>query len=125
MLPIKIFGNKKLQAIKYLLKIPSAQIKSGILLASLRTFGETIIIEKSSTRNHTELMLKAFKAKISIKKTARLQIIKIAGHKELTASRIEIPGDFSSAAFLKASHLVIRLPGFLLDLYSGHSFLLR
>ena len=67
-LPILIKGNK-LKATKIDLKIPSAQIKSGILLASLNTEGETCIIENKVTRDHTEIMLDAFGANIDIRNT--------------------------------------------------------
>ena len=66
-LPIIIKG-KKLKAIKYELDIPSAQVKSGIALASLFIEDKTEIIEKHSTRNHTEIMLKLFDANIEITK---------------------------------------------------------
>ena len=64
-LPIKIFG-KELIPNKINLKIPSAQIKSGLLLAALNTKGETTIIENKVTRDHTEIMLEAFGANIDI-----------------------------------------------------------
>ena len=60
-LPIIIKGSE-LKATKIELKIPSAQIKSGIMLASLNTEGETSIIESKVTRDHTEIMLEAFGA---------------------------------------------------------------
>ena len=75
-LPIIIKGSKLIKN-KFELKIPSAQIKSGILLASLNTEGETIIIENKITRDHTEIMLKSFGAKISIDKIDNKKIIKI------------------------------------------------
>ena len=66
-LPIKITGaNLKPASIE--LKLPSAQIKSGILLASLNTLGKTIVTEFKVTRDHTETMLEAFGANIDIKK---------------------------------------------------------
>ena len=98
-LPIVIKGNRKLKPIRYNLNIPSAQIKSGIILASLHIKGKTQIIEKLLTRNHTEIMLKTFGANIKINKYPNKKIITLCGQKELKASNINIPGDFSSAAF--------------------------
>ena len=57
-LPFTIIGKDNLKKIKYKIPIPSSQIKSGIILACLNTSGLSIIIEKSITRNHTELLLK-------------------------------------------------------------------
>ena len=65
-LPYTILGNPKLKKITYKMPIASSQIKSGIILACLNTKGSTIIIENSITRDHTELMLKNFRANISI-----------------------------------------------------------
>ena len=66
-LPLKIEGSN-LKPTNIDLKIPSAQIKSGLLLASLNTKGETIITENKITRDHTEIMLESFGANIEIKK---------------------------------------------------------
>ena len=105
-LPIKIFGSMKLKASRHLLNIPSAQIKSGLLLASLNIYGKTKIVEKWKTRDHTEIMLKSFKAKISLKKQVGSRIIELTGKKELKATKLNIPGDFSSAAFLIVAALI-------------------
>ena len=67
-MPLKIFGNVNLVPNTIDIKIPSAQIKSGILLASLNTEGETCVTEHKITRDHTEIMLKSFGANIEIKK---------------------------------------------------------
>ena len=108
LLPIAIKANKKMKPIKYRLKIPSAQIKSGILLASLNIKGNTIIIEPSLTRDHTEIMLKYFGANIKIRKINKNNIISIRGKKELKSSNIIIPGDFSSAAFFIVAALITK-----------------
>ena len=113
-LPITIKGNE-LKAIKIDLKIPSAQIKSGIMLASLNTEGETNIIENRVTRDHTEIMLEAFGANIDIKNTGDRKMIKIIGKKELHSKNIVVPNDLSSSAFFivcalinKNSNLVLK-----------------
>jgi 3-phosphoshikimate 1-carboxyvinyltransferase len=92
----------------------SAQVKSAILLAGLLTEGETEVIEKIPSRDHTELMLKYFGAKIS---TEGLKI-KISGNIPLKAKKIKVPGDISSAAFfmvaasiLKGSDILIKNVG--------------
>ena len=66
-LPLKIIG-KKLHKSKIEIEIPSAQIKSGLILAALNTEGVSHIIEKNITRDHTENMLKSFGADINIEK---------------------------------------------------------
>ena len=104
-LPIKIEGNK-LTSYNFDLEIPSAQIKSGLLLAGLNTIGETIITESKVTRNHTEIMLKSFGAKIEDKKINDKKVIKIIGQKELISKNIEVPNDLSSAAFFIVSALI-------------------
>lgn len=104
-LPIKIEGNK-LTSNNFELEIPSAQIKSGLLLAGLNTIGETIITESKVTRNHTEIMLKSFGAKIEEKKIDNKKVIKIIGQKELVSKNIEVPNDLSSAAFFIVSALI-------------------
>ena len=104
-LPVLIQGNKLLSG-NINLKIPSAQIKSGILLASLNTQGETEITEHKITRDHTEIMLEAFGANIKIKKNDGKKIIKIVGQKELESKNINIPNDLSSSAFFIVSALI-------------------
>lgn len=92
--PLAISG-RKLHPISYSMPTASAQVKSAILLAGLLTDGETEVTEKILSRNHTELMLEYFGAKI---KTEGLRI-KITGNSPLQANRIRVPGDISSAAF--------------------------
>ena len=104
-LPITIKGNE-LKAAKIDLKIPSAQIKSGIMLASLNTEGETNIIENRVTRDHTEIMLEAFGANIDVKNTGNRKIIKIIGKKELHSKNIVVPNDLSSSSFFIVSALI-------------------
>ena len=88
------------------LVIPSAQIKSGLLLASLNTKGETIITENKITRDHTEIMLQSFGAKIDVRKNNSKKLIKIIGKKELVSKNIDVPNDFSSSAFFIVSALI-------------------
>jgi len=88
------------------LEIPSAQIKSGLLLASLNTRGVCNIIENKITRDHTEIMLESFGADIEIKNENNKKIIKIIGEKELTSKNINVPNDLSSSAFFIVSALI-------------------
>ena len=104
-LPLTIHGNNLLNR-NIDLKIPSAQIKSGILLASLNTTGETNITENKVTRDHTEIMLEAFGANIKIEKINDVKSIKIIGKKELVSKNIDIPNDLSSSAFFIVSALI-------------------
>ena len=88
------------------IKIPSAQIKSGLLLAALNIKGETVISESKITRDHTEIMLKSFGANIKTTKTDNKKIIKIIGQKELLPKNIDVPNDLSSSAFFIVSALI-------------------
>jgi len=93
--PLSITGNQKLSAINYTLPVASAQIKSCLLLAGLYAEGETCIVENSTTRDHTERMLRGFGYPVN---TANGQI-SLMGGGELNACDIEVPSDISSAAF--------------------------
>ena len=104
-LPINIRGSNLVSS-NIELKIPSAQIKSGILLASLNTKGATNITENKITRDHTETMLGAFGANINITKFENKKIIKVVGEKELISKNIDVPNDLSSAAFFIVACLI-------------------
>ena len=104
-LPLSIEGSN-LKPVNFDLKIPSAQIKSGLLLAALNIKGETNIIENKVTRDHTEIMLKSFGANIEMKNISNKKIIKIIGQKELVANDIDVPNDLSSSAFFIVSALI-------------------
>ena len=104
-LPLEIYGQN-LKNIKYELKLPSAQVKSGIILAALNTFGTTEIIETNITRNHTEILLESFEANINQKKIGNSNIISIEGKKELRSKDISVPSDLSSAAFFIVAALI-------------------
>jgi len=94
--PIVIQGNSSPRAINYKMTVASAQVKSAILLAGLKAKGITKITEPLATRDHTERMLKFFKADIKTKGKA----IFIKGDKELhSPGKIYLPADISSASF--------------------------
>jgi len=105
-LPIIIKGFNDAMPIAYYQKVPSAQIKSSILIASLNSPGTTTIIENILTRDHTEILLKNMGAKINIKKNKNKKIIKIKGQNELLAQRIVIGGDPSAAAIVGSAALI-------------------
>jgi 3-phosphoshikimate 1-carboxyvinyltransferase len=93
--PITVRGGKKLHGIHYDMPVASAQVKSGILLAGLYADGETSVTEPAPTRDHTERMLNGFGYAVQVDgATARLQ-----GAGKLTATKIDVPADISSAAF--------------------------
>ncbi len=104
-LPIKIKGTK-LKNSTIEIEIPSAQIKSGLMLAAINTTGISKIIEKNITRDHTENMLKSFGAKINIEKNGSESLITIDGKHELNANNIDVPSDLSSSAFFIVSALI-------------------
>lgn len=101
--PLIVKGRQDLRPIHYQLPVASAQVKSAILLAALQTQGETVILEKELTRNHTEEMIEQFGGKLSI---AGKQI-SIKGPQRLQGQILQIPGDISSAAFWLAAGLIV------------------
>ena len=116
-LPLYILGSNNLKPIKYYEQRGSAQCKSSIILASLKTRGETVIKAKKS-RNHTELLCKHFNLPIKIKKLKNSDLIKINNKNKpfkIKSFNYEIPGDISSASFFliltalnKNSKLIIK-----------------
>ena len=97
-----IISGKELKAINYNSPIASAQVKSCILLAGLNANGITTVTEPYTSRNHTEIMLKAMGANLSVEKTT-VSIEK----SELEPIDIEIPGDISSAAYFICAGLIV------------------
>ena len=102
--PLVIKGSK-LRPLLYRMPIPSAQVKSAILLAGLYADGTTIVDESVISRDHTERALEYFGADIETKALR----IKIKGPGRLLAKDVEVPGDISSAAFIIA--LAVLIPG--------------
>ena len=93
--PLTIHGNPNLKPIQYQLPIASAQVKSALIFAALQAQGESLIIEKDLTRNHTEDMLLQFGGQLKVDGKE----IRVAGKQELQAQEVVVPGDISSAAF--------------------------
>ena len=94
--PLRIDAGEGLKGISFAPPVPSAQVKSAVLLAGLGAQGETCVIESAPTRDHTERMLPTFG--VSFERTNGS--VCLNGRQPLRAARIDIPGDFSSAAFL-------------------------
>ena len=94
--PVHIRGTPHLRAIQYSLPVPSAQVKSAVLLAGLYASGVTRLTEPAPSRDHTERMLGAFGA--SLRREGR-SIALDGGGIGLCATRVAVPADFSSAAF--------------------------
>ena len=106
-LPIHVIGSDEPIPINHILKIPSAQVKSAILLAGLNVKGITSITENEATRDHTEKMLESFGANIKVKRKGLSKVISVSGFSKITTSTIKVPGDISSAAFPIASACMV------------------
>ena len=98
-LPINVIGSSEPIPINYNLQIPSAQVKSAILLAGLNVRGKTTVLENEPTRDHTEKMLKFLGANIQIEKKGSINNISVNGFPKLNPGNISVPGDISSASF--------------------------
>ena len=100
-LPLIIKGSKKLKPIKFFEKKGSAQCKSSIIFAGIKTNGKTIIKAKKS-RNHTELLLKYLKLPIKVRRRKNFDLIEINKVKKIKPINYSIPSDISSSAFFIA-----------------------
>lgn len=98
-LPMTIVGATEPVPVEYTVPMPSAQVKSAVLLAGLNAPGQTVVIEKEATRDHTERMLEGFGAEISVEETEEGRRITLTGQPELKPQVISVPRDPSSAAF--------------------------
>jgi 3-phosphoshikimate 1-carboxyvinyltransferase len=94
--PLTITGNQRLHEIDYVMPIASAQVKSALLLAGIYAAGPVSITEPAVTRDHTERMLAAFG--LPVRREGNRVTLRPGG--PLTGTRIDVPGDLSSAAFL-------------------------
>lgn len=106
-LPLAIVGTADPLPLHYQLPIPSAQVKSAILLAGLMAPGETSVSERLPTRDHTERMLRHFGATIAVTDTAEGRTVCLTGETELRATDIAVPSDPSSAAFALVAALLV------------------
>ncbi|WP_299968167.1 3-phosphoshikimate 1-carboxyvinyltransferase [uncultured Roseobacter sp.] len=106
-LPMTIVGAKDPLPVRYEVPVPSAQVKSAVLLAGLNAPGKTVVIEAEATRDHTERMLSGFGAEITTEETEDGRVITLTGQPELTPQRIDVPRDPSSAAFPVCAALIV------------------
>jgi 3-phosphoshikimate 1-carboxyvinyltransferase len=102
LLPLAIKGSH-LTGISYTLPVKSAQVKSAVLLAGLLADGQTTVIEKTKTRDHTENMLAAFGANIHVDDKE----VTINNNHNLKGIDVHVPGDISSAAFLLVAAAIV------------------
>jgi 3-phosphoshikimate 1-carboxyvinyltransferase len=115
-LPITLTGAANPMPVQYTVPVPSAQVKSAVLLAGLNAPGETVVIEHEPTRDHTERMLAGFGAEVRIEETPEGRVITLRGQPELRPRALAVPRDPSSAGFPVAAALLVEgseveLPG--------------
>ncbi len=106
-LPMTIVGAANPVPVRYALPVASAQVKSAVLLAGLNAPGETVVIEKEPTRDHSERMLVGFGAELNVEKTAEGHVITLKGQPELRPQTVAVPRDPSSAAFPVCAALIV------------------
>jgi 3-phosphoshikimate 1-carboxyvinyltransferase len=108
LLPLTLTGATDPLPITYTLPVPSAQVKSSILLAGLNVPGRTTVIEPEATRDHTERMLRHFGADVTIEDAGTEgQAIALTGYPALKGTRVVVPPDPSSAAFPLVGALIV------------------
>ncbi|NGM44879.1 3-phosphoshikimate 1-carboxyvinyltransferase [Rhodobacter sp. SGA-6-6] len=115
-LPMTVIGAADPVPVRYALPVASAQVKSAVLLAGLNAPGETVVIEREPTRDHSERMLVGFGAELSVEKGPEGHVITLVGRPELRPQTVAVPRDPSSAAFPTCAALIvegsdIRVPG--------------
>jgi 3-phosphoshikimate 1-carboxyvinyltransferase len=106
-LPMTVVGAREPVPVRYTVPMPSAQVKSAVLLAGLNAPGETVVIEREATRDHTERMLAGFGATISTEETPEGRVIRLTGRPEFSPQVIAVPSDPSSAAFPVCAALIV------------------
>ena len=106
-LPLAIEGAREALPLEYRVPVPSAQVKSALLLAGLNAPGITRIEEPEATRDHSENMLRHFGAHVTVEVAGGGRIIHLTGQPELRAADVVVPGDVSSAAFPLVAALLV------------------
>ena len=106
-LPMTVVGATDPVPVRYHTPMPSAQVKSAVLLAGLNAPGQTVVIETEATRDHSERMLVGFGAELTTEGTAEGRVITLTGQPELRPQTIEVPRDPSSAAFPVCAALIV------------------
>jgi 3-phosphoshikimate 1-carboxyvinyltransferase len=106
-LPLTLAGARDPIPIVYEPPVASAQLKSAVLLAGLGAPGETTVIEKEATRDHTERLLRHFGAQVAVEILGDGRKITLVGQPELSAADVAVPADPSSAAFALVAALIV------------------
>jgi 3-phosphoshikimate 1-carboxyvinyltransferase len=106
-LPMTIVGAANPVPVRYALPVASAQVKSAVLLAGLNAPGQTVVIEKEPTRDHSERMLLGFGATLVVEPSKEGNIITLTGQPELRPQTVAVPRDPSSAAFPVCAALIV------------------
>ncbi len=106
-LPMTVVGAANPVPVRYATPVASAQVKSAVLLAGLNAPGETVVIEREPTRDHSERMLRGFGAEVTVEKTAEGSVITLTGQPELRPQTVAVPRDPSSAAFPVCAALIV------------------
>ena len=106
-LPMTVVGAANPVPVRYALPVASAQVKSAVLLAGLNAPGETVVIEREPTRDHSERMLLGFGAELHVEKGAEGHVITLKGRPELRPQSVAVPRDPSSAAFPVCAALIV------------------
>ena len=106
-LPMTVVGAANPVPVRYATPVASAQVKSAVLLAGLNAPGETVVIEREATRDHSERMLMGFGAQVHVEKTPEGNVITLTGQPELRPQTVAVPRDPSSAAFPVCAALVV------------------
>lgn len=106
-LPVTVTGSALPMPLDYTPPMASAQVKSAVLLAGLNTAGITRVHERIPTRDHTERMLRAMGADITVEEQDGERIVSLVGQPELKPLTLTVPGDISSAAFLLVAASII------------------
>jgi 3-phosphoshikimate 1-carboxyvinyltransferase len=106
-LPLAVEGAADPLPLDYEVPVPSAQVKSAVLLAGLCARGTTRVVEREATRDHTENMLRHFGAAVRVEAEGNRRIIELDGQPELRAAPVVVPADPSSAAFPLVAALLV------------------
>ena len=106
-LPMTLVGAANPVPVRYALPVASAQVKSAVLLAGLNAPGQTVVVEREPTRDHSERMLRGFGAEVTVEPSAEGNVITLTGQPELRPQVVAVPRDPSSAAFPVCAALIV------------------
>jgi 3-phosphoshikimate 1-carboxyvinyltransferase len=106
-LPLAIEGAREALPLDYVVPVPSAQVKSAVLLCGLNAPGITTVREREATRDHSENMLRHFGAEVTVEAVGAGRVVTLRGQPHLRAADVVVPGDPSSAAFPIVAALLV------------------